>query len=163
MAVKSQGSDLYFIAGGTLYKANCITSFTPGDDAADQLETTCLQERSSRTYASGLSNPAQASIAVNFDPSDPVHLKLWELKQAGGNDDYSFALGFSDGEDDPTVADADSATEIDGFELPATRTWYTFLGQLAGYSFDFQLNALVTGTITLTRSGAPHLTPKSGS
>lgn len=163
MAIKAQGTDLYFISEGVLFKADCITSFTPGDDAADQLETTCLQERSSRTYASGLANPAQASIAVNFDPTDPVHLKLWELKQAGGNDDIGFAIGFSDGTDDPTVAETGSTTEIDGFEFPATRTWYSFLGQLAGYSFDFQLNSLVTGTITITRSGAPHLTPLSGS
>ena len=164
MAIKAQGTDLWMIKDGVLYKAACITSFTPGDDTADQLETTCLAERKSRTYDSGLANPAQASIAFNLDPSDPFHLALWDAKNTDDVNSYQdYFVGFSDGTSEPTIADSGSTTEIYGAELPSDRTWYAFKGQVAGYAPDFQQNALVTATATITRSGAPTFIPKSSS
>lgn len=164
MAVKAQGTDIWALYNGTLIKADCITSFTPGDDTADQLETTCLSERKSRTYDSGLANPAQASIAFNFDPSDPFHMMLWEAKNSDDQNTYiDFFVGFSDGTSEPTIAASGSTTDVYGAELPSDRTWYAFEGQVAGYAPDFQQNALVTATATITRSGAPVILPKSSS
>lgn len=158
-ALKAQGTDLFILYDGALTKVGCITSFTPGDDAADQLETTCLAERQSRTYVSGLANPAQASISLNFDPEDPSHLLLWNMKQ-DLNGEGVFAIGMSDGTAAPTIAATGATDAVNGLELPTTRSWYTFTGEVAGYAPDFQQNALVTATVTITRSGAPTLTLK---
>lgn len=60
-----------------------------------------------------------------------------------------WAVGWSDGKDVlPTVN-----TKGDGFELPATRTWFTFDGYVSDFPFNFALNAVVTTTVTIQRTG----------
>lgn len=161
MVAKAQGTDLYFLADGVLYEAGCISGITPGDEAADQLETTCLSERESRTYTSGLSNPAQASFTFNYDDKDPAMAKLWDLKKS--KDEVTWLIAMSQGTGEPTIAASDSTTEVYGLELPTDRACLVFTGEVAGFSLDFAQNALVTGTVTITRSGATELIPSSSS
>ena len=46
-------------ANGVVSEVECITSFTPGGNPADQIEDTCLSERNSRTYIKGCAHRHQ--------------------------------------------------------------------------------------------------------
>lgn len=150
MSIKTQGTKLFFIDPDTdaVMGVDCMTSFNPGGAPADQLEDTCMEDTSgTRTYKPGLRTPGQGSLQINADPANPSHMRLFELSQ-GDVQNLHWALGWSDGTAVPMV-DSDG-----GFVLPATRTWYTFDGYVADFPFDFALNALVTSTVSIQRSGA---------
>ena len=159
MAILSQGSQVYALVPSEadpqtfeVLTIACATAFTPGGNPADQIETTCLEE-TSRSYMPGLRTPAAATLTVNFDPAEPSHVRLFDLSQEDPSPTLKWALGWSDGTAAPTV-------EQDDFELPASRTWFTFEGYLSDVPFDFAANTVVTSAITIQRSGAGVLIPK---
>jgi hypothetical protein len=157
MSIKTQGSKLYVIdpETGDVLGVDCITQFNPGGAPADQLEDTCMEDTSgTRTYKAGLRTPGQASVGINPDPNNPSHVRLFELSQ-GDSQVLEWALGWADGTAAPTGADSN------GFVLPASRTWLTFEGYIADFPFDFALNTLVTGTISIQRSGPLAWVPKA--
>lgn len=169
MAILSQGSQVFALvptAGDPdvfeVLAIACATAFTPGGNPADQIETTCLEE-TSRSYMPGLRTPASASLTVNFDPNEPSHVRLFELSQQDPSPTVKWALGWSDG---PKAADGTPTalptlnTEGDDFELPSTRTWFTFEGYLSDVPFDFAANTVVTSAVAIQRSGAGVLIPK---
>ncbi|WP_366525632.1 phage tail tube protein [uncultured Microbulbifer sp.] len=45
--------------------------------------------------------------------------------------------------------------------LPDSRTWFTFEGYVADFPFDFQQNSLVTGEMSIQRSGGSAWTVKA--
>lgn len=155
MAIKTQGTELYFIdpADFSINPVGCVTSVSGIDSTIEQIETTCL-ESAARTYVSGLATPGTATFGINFDPTDDSHVRLHQLKVAGTS--LSWALGWSDGTDDPS-----EVTEGDTFELPTTRTWITFDGFMNSFPFDFSLNAVVASTVGIQISGDPTVTPKA--
>ena len=160
MTIKAQGTDLVAIdpADGSLLDVGCITSIDGIDTAIDQIETTCLNDLS-RTYEAGLATPGAATFGLQFDPSDPAHIRLHQLKTAGTT--LQWAIGFSDGTALPTVG-TDSNGD-DEFVLPPTRSWLTFEGYMNSYPFTFGLNTMVTSTVGIQVSGEPVLVPKSSS
>ena len=158
MSILTQGSKLYMIdpADDSLLPIDCVTAFNPGGAPADQLEDTCMEDVSGvRSYKRGLKTPGQAAITLNIDPANASHVRLYELSEGIANQNLKFALGWSDGTAAPTV---DSNSD---FNLPNTRTWFTFEGYVADFPFDFQLNALVTGDISIQRSGPGVWVPKA--
>jgi hypothetical protein len=54
MSVLTQGTQFFVLKSGVVSEVECITSFNPGGNPADQIEDTCLSERDSRTYKKGL-------------------------------------------------------------------------------------------------------------
>jgi hypothetical protein len=160
MTIKAQGTDLFAIdpATGTLLDVGCITSIDGIDTAIDQIETTCLNDLS-RTYEAGLATPGAATFGLMFDPADPAHIRLHQLKTSGAT--LHWVIGFSDGTVNPTVG-TDSSGD-DEFVLPATRSWLTFDGYMNSYPFTFGLNTMVTSTVGIQVSGEPILLPKSSS
>lgn len=78
----------------------CVTSLDPGADSSDQIETTCLRDKT-RRYVAGLTTPGQGSINLNADPQSPSHLELFELSKT--KEIIKFAIGWSDGTSKPTV------------------------------------------------------------
>ena len=78
----------------------CVTSLDPGADSSDQIETTCLRDKT-RRYVAGLTTPGQGSINLNADPQSPSHLGLFELSKT--KETIKFAIGWSDGTSKPTV------------------------------------------------------------
>lgn len=155
MSLKTQGTAIYFIdpADNSVNLVGCPTGISLGGDTYDQLEDTCLGD-TVRKYKSGLGTPGQASINLNFDPSSPSHLRLYQLSEDRSIDNIKFALGLSDGNVPPTVT-------ASNWTLPATRSWFTFEGYVADFPLDIQLGSLVTGSISIQRSGAKTLTPKT--
>ena len=152
MSILSQGTNIYVLDpnGGTpaVLKVECATSFSPGGDPADQIEDTCL-ESFERSYMPGLRTPGQASMGLNADPTNESHLTLYGLSRENPPQVLKFAVGWSDGTDAPTLA----TIPADGFELPTTRTWFTFEGYISDFPFDFAQNAVVTTEVSIQRSG----------
>lgn len=158
MTILAQGTDFYAInpLDGSLIDVGCITSLNGIDDAIDQLETTCLQDRA-RTYRAGLSTPGTATFGLQIDPADPNHVLLHQLKKAG--ETLQWAVGWSDGTVAPTVGADSSGNDV--FTLPPNRSWLTFEGYMASFPFTFELNTVVSSEVGIQISGDINLIPKS--
>lgn len=155
MAIKVQGSELYFIDpdGNAITKVTCITTLDGLDAARDQIETTCL-DSDARTYEAGLATPGAATFGINTDPGDASHVRLHELYIAGTK--VNWALGWSDGTAPPSSVDTDLE-----FVLPATRSWITFNGYVSSFPFSFAQNAVVASALSVQVSDFPVLVPKT--
>jgi hypothetical protein len=151
MSKLTQGTQIYFIdpVDDSIVAVECATAFNPGGAPADQIEDTCLEDQE-RSYRRGLRTPGQASLTINADPENASHVRLHELSESDASDGteiLKWAVGWSDGTAAPTV---DSNGD---FNLPTTRTWFTFQGYVADFPFDFALNTVVTTQISIQRSG----------
>lgn len=155
MSVLTQGTQVYFIdpENGDVVEVFCATAFNPGGNPADQLDDTCLADRDASSKP-GLRRPGQATLTINADPANASHVRLYELSQDDTQATIHFAVGWSDGTAIPTsTTDSDGGYEWDDPQ-PTTRTWFQFAGYIADFPFDFALNALVTSTVNIQRSGA---------
>lgn len=126
----------------------CISSFSPGGNPADQLADECLGE-TTRRFRKGMRTPGQATVGLKPDPSYPSHVRLYELSESDDptEQEVHFVLGWSDGTGiPPTVAAGE-------FVLPATRTWFKFSGYVGDFPFDFATASLVESSVQIQRSG----------
>lgn len=151
MSVLAQGTNIYFIdtSGSTpvIVKVGCATTFNPGGNPADQIEDTCLED-TTRSYKPGLRTPGQATLGINADPANASHIRMHELSELDPSPTMKWAVGWSDGAEDPTLNSAE-----DDFNFPSTRSWYTFQGYIADFPFDFSQNTVVTSQVSIQRSG----------
>lgn len=154
MAIKTQGTYLYAVdpADESLITVGCVTSIDGVDTTNEQIETTCL-ESLARTYLSGLATPGQASFGLNFDTSEPTHVRLHQLKVAGTT--LVWAIGFADGVTAPTVDSGGT------FDLATSRSWIRFEGFMTSFPFSFAQNAVVQSTVGIQVSGEPEVKAKS--
>ena len=152
MATKTAGTQAWFRdpENGAIIEVECATTITGITAARSQIDVTCLASQSMQ-YQAGMNDPGQASIGLNFDPSEPSHIRLHELFVSG--ETVEWAIGWSDGTSAPTAGTADD------FELPADRSWLTFPGYISDFPFDFAVNAVVTSNMTVQLSDFPTLTP----
>ena len=164
MSILTQGTQVYALVppangtgANTILEIEGLTTFNPGGTPADQIETTTLKDKA-RTYKKGLRTPGNASGTVQADPNIPGHVRLAQLAAADGDTTLKWAIGFSDGTSEPTVA-----TDGIDFELPDDRTWFTFDGYVSDFPFDFATNTVVTTALAIQRTGAGAWQPKSGS
>lgn len=158
MAILSQGTEVFVLAPKKddptkleVITIDDATEFDPGADSADDIETTPLSARKSRTYLPGLETPAEATLTINVDPRVATHLRLYQLQ----NVPMLWAVGWSDGVELPTVG-ADGT-----LELPKSRTWFTFGGHIKTFPFNFEGNSVVKTAITIKRSGESKWTEKA--
>jgi len=153
MAVKTQGTQLYFIDPDTfaVTPVGCVTTLTGLTAGRDQIEVTCL-DSDAREYLAGMATPGAAQFTINSDPADVSHVRLHELYVEGTTLDW--AIGWSDGTAAPT-------SDSTAFTLPSTRSWITFEGYLSDFPFDFALASAVTSNISIQVSGFPTWTPKT--
>lgn len=162
MSIKTQGTGLWTIdpVSKLLLDVGCVTQITGIDSTLDQIETTCLGD-DTRTYVAGLATPGTASFTIQFDPQNPVHIRLHQLKIAGTT--LSWILGFrnDDAEVIPAITTDSSGDTV--FDPQPTRSWLAFDGFLNAFPFDFSQNAVVTSALGVQISGEPVLIPKSTS
>ena len=151
MSVLTQGTQLFVLNDGVISEVECITSFSPGGNPADQIEDTCLSERNSRTYKKGLRTPASATVTLNADPRNDSHIMLHQLSESDDDKILTWAVGWADGESEPTAGTGSGS--VDGMVLPDDRTFFVFQGYVSDFPFDFQANAVVTTSATIQRSG----------
>lgn len=154
MAKLTQGTQLYFIDpdDDSVVEITGALGFNPGGAPADQIETTTLTD-TSKTFMRGLRTPGQATLEINADPTNASHVRLHELSLDDTVEFVSFALGWSDGTADADV-DSDGA-----FDLPTSRTWFTFDAYVADFPFDFSTNSVVKTSVSLQRTGIATWTP----
>lgn len=165
MARPTKGTMLYVIVPSTadpdvneILKIECPKNISGGEDSSDDIEDTCLED-SERSYLPGLMTPGNTTFAIDADPRNSSHVRLHQFfLPALGNSapKLKFAIGWGDGTEAPKLN-----TKGDDFDLPSTRTWNVFVGHINGFPFDFQLNALVTTTVSVKRSSAFQWIPKA--
>ncbi|MDA6494897.1 phage tail protein, partial [Escherichia coli] len=90
--------------------------------------------------------PGQATATLNADPQNASHLMLSNMAESNDQSDVTFAIGWSDGESEPTTGSSPDA--VDGLILPSNRTWYVFKGYVSDFPFDFQGNTVVQTSAT---------------
>jgi len=105
-----------------------------------------------RSYEAGLATPGTATFGINFDPQDPSHIRLHQLKVAGVT--LKWAIGWSEAPGVPPTVDT-----AGDFELPDSRTWLTFNGFMNAFPFSFQQNSVVQSNVGIQISGDPVLVP----
>jgi hypothetical protein len=113
--------------------------------AKDQIEDTCLDATTDKTFVAGLGNPGQVSVPFNLIPRETSHQLLFTLKEAGTVLDWLACL--SESQTDPTL-DSDFA-----FAAPTDRTSFAFHAYISDVNIDIATNEIVRGTLTLQRSG----------
>ncbi len=165
MAVKTQGTQLYALVPSEadpaimeVLEIKQISNFNGGGNPADQIVLEHL-DKTTREYLKGMRTPGQATFNVDADVREASHLRLYEMASSDAEsfDNVKFAAGWSDGYGvAPTVA-----TGGDDFELPATRTWFVFEGNVSDFPFDFQSNTVVKTAVTIQRSGPAEWVKKS--
>lgn len=153
-AVKTQGTKLWYINTATsstndFVTLACPTGISGLGGAADQIDTTCLDDTEDRTSVRGLGNPGQVSVPFILKPAEASHQDLFDLKASGAV--IPWLMGLSDGTAVPTVS-------ADAFVPPATRTCFAFNAFVSDVTIDAATNEVVRGTLTLQRSGVvtPH-------
>ncbi|WP_151764931.1 phage tail tube protein [Acinetobacter soli] len=151
--VRVQGTNVYAFDGTTITRLSCLTTIDLGSDSTTRIENTCLDEPNTKTYVTGLSDPAQGSLGFNLDPENASHLQLIEWAQ-DKKDGIEFYMGSSEGTAAPT-ATGGTVT------LPATRSWWSFKGGISTPVPTFEADALVGYTVTLERSTTVAFTPKT--
>jgi len=150
--LKTQGTELFVIdvltsSEPAILKFACPTGITGLGGAADQLEDTCLDALTDKTFKRGLGNPGQVSVPFNFIPSNASHQTvIADMKDDGRV--FDWLIGFSDDDTAPTL------DSNDAFVSPAARTTAHFLGYIADVTIDIATNEIVRGTMIIQRSGA---------
>lgn len=126
----------------------CVTSVTPPSASAEQVETTCL-ESFVRTYLSGLETPGTGSLGINPDPTKDSHYRLYKATKPinGARPVLQFAIGWADGTAAPTLDSNDDMV------FPTTRSWIYFDGYVSDFPMEFALNAAVSSTVSIQRTG----------
>lgn len=152
MSVKTQGTKLWFVnpavtpeTATDFQTLTCPTGITGLGGAADQIDVTCLDATTDRSYVAGLANPGQVSVPFIFKPGEASQQGLFALKASGTI--IQWLVGLSDGSANPTVV-------ADAFVVPTGRTSIGFNAYVADVSLDVASNEVVRGTLTLQRSGA---------
>lgn len=159
MSKLAQGTQIYFIdpENDSVVEIECPYSANPGGNPADQLEDPCLKSTTKR-FKKGMRTPGKATVGIKPDPTYPSHVRLFELSESDAEEEQNihFAIGWSDGVDVPPTVDSNG-----DFNLPATRTWFTFDGYVDDFPMDFATGALVDTTVSVQRTGPGVWTPKT--
>ena len=142
--VLSNGTAVWIVHGtvAKLTKMGCIKALSLGDDSSTEIDTTCLEESSTKTSMWGLNTPGEGSIQIDTDPKNLSHMTLLQL--AAEKAEVQVYVGWADGIGEPTLVVAD-------VELPTTRTWSHFSAILRKGSPVFATDALVNHTIPMKR------------
>jgi hypothetical protein len=149
--VKTQGTELFLIdtisTPGTpaIVKMACPTGISGLGGAADQIEDTCLDALTDKTYQRGLGNPGQVTVPFNLVPRDVSHQLLFDMKDDGSV--FRWMVALSESNAAPTLT-------AGAFVAPTTRSSLQFDAYISDINIDVATNEIVRGTMTLQRSGA---------
>lgn len=150
--VRVQGTNVFAFDGTTITQLACLTAIDLGGDSTTRIDKTCLDEPTSKSYLSGLADPAQGSLGFNLDTENESHLQMIAWAEAK-EDGLEFYIGSSEGTEAPT------ATGGVLNPLPATRSWWSFKGGVSTPVPSFEADALVGYTVTLERETTVTFTP----
>lgn len=152
--MKTQGTNLFFIdaENNVVVQLGCPTAINGVSSPREQRDITCL-ESEDKEFEPGMRTPGAANVSINFDSSNPSHVRMWELFDEGVK--FDLAIGFSDGVSIPTL----DSNQL--FDFPTDRTFLTYEAYVADYPFEFALNANVVSGLVFQLSGQPDLAVKT--
>lgn len=143
--IKSQGTELYWANGAsTTKRVVCATSISGLGGAADQIDTSCLDNTDDATYVGGLGRPGQVSVAFNVHKGEVAHEDLYALKET--KQVVSWGIYDASANTAPT-ANASVMQPVNG------RVSAIFQGYVSDFSLDISGNDIWRGTIQIQRSG----------
>lgn len=147
--IRSQGTKLFFVDpdSGLPVSVTCATGISGLGGAADQIDTTCLDNTTDRTYERGLGNPGQVTVPFNIHEGDVSHETLFALQASGetiGWRIYASSLGVAV----PTVDSAGLLEPVSG--VPSLG----FEGYVSDVTVDIASNDIWKGTLVIQRSGS---------
>jgi hypothetical protein len=144
-AIKSQKTELYWASAATTATRVVAASSISGlGGAADQIETTTLDNDTDKTFVGGLNNPGQVTVAFNVHSGEVAHEDLFALKAS--KEVVSWGI-YSPGATTPTAVGS-------AMQVVATRASAIFDGYVADINVDIGSNDVWKGSITIQRSGA---------
>ena len=153
----SKGTHLFFIdpeddSTVKVYKPKNIDGI---DAPLTDIDITGLDDEGFE-YEGGMAQPGDVSVTLDLDPDKPSHMRLYALMKTNPRPVLHFAVGWSDGTEQP------SGTTADGwdFSSPTGRAYSIFRAHVKSMPQSFTINAMVGGTVTLKMSGDPDLKPK---
>lgn len=150
--IKVQGSRFFAFDGETITRMGCLKTFDPGSDSTGKMEDTCLDEKDTKSYLPGLSDPGEGSLGFDINLKNPSHIKI--INWATEKKELQIIVGSSGSEIEPTVEDGKVL-------LPATRTWWTFDASLTTPVWKFEADTLVNCTVTMQRKTKTTFTPET--
>ncbi|QKS24595.1 phage tail tube protein [Vreelandella titanicae] len=138
----TKGTHLYIVdSANAVHDISCSAiSGVGGSRNTNTIQT--LQDEAA-TIISGSMQPSSMSFTIYLHGSAEQKL-IQDLYQTATVVD--FAIGMSDGVDEPTYATA--------LELPATRSWISFRGFVTDFPLEFAVDSAVECTITVQMEGA---------
>ena len=156
MARRTQGSGIWFVGKKPTGKnkiilVGCPLNFKPGTDSRDKHETTCLYEEETKKYleGGGLSDPGTTTFDINADPSDPTHVRLYNMV---GGESVQWIKGWAGKKKGSMKTVIPTVDEETGeVTLPPQRSWTTFNGYVDSFPLDTDSNTLEKSTVTVQR------------
>ncbi len=148
--LRVQGTNVFAFDGTDITQLVCVTGIDLGSDSTSKIETTCLEEKKSKSYLPGLSDPGDGSISIKLDPKNESHLKL--IEWAEDRKELEFFIGASDSIEPPTVV-------TDAVALPFGRTFWSYKAALTPAVPTFESNSIVGYQFTMQRSTGVTLLP----
>lgn len=148
--LRAQGTNVFAFDGTDITQLVCVTGIDLGSDSTSKIETTCLEEKKSKSYLPGLSDPGDGSISIKLDPKNESHLKL--IEWAEDRKELEFFIGASDSIEPPTVVTGAVA-------LPFGRTFWSYKAALTPAVPTFESDSIVGYQFTMQRSTGVTLLP----
>lgn len=144
--IKSQKTELYWAsAATTVTRAVAVSSISGLGGAADQINTSSLDNETDHTFLGGLGNPGQVTVAFNVHEGEASHEDLLALKAS--KDVVSWGIYGPQATTAPTAVGS-------VMQVSATRTSAIFSGYVSDINIDIGSNDIWKGSITIQRSGA---------
>lgn len=152
--LKTQGTQLYLNdkdpSPAVILRIAKITSIDSLGGPASDIDITNL-DSTAREYLVGLLDNGVATFGLNLDPTQASHIRIYDLA-AGAR--YGWAIGCSDGTAPPTIG------PDDGFHLPTTRSWFTFIASVQEATTSLATDDVVRVQSGLRITGSITFTPK---
>lgn len=140
--ISSQGSELFFTDGTTLYKIGCPLSISPLSDPIAGVDQTPLGAAAS-TSAPGKITTGTFACTVNYDGGDATQKALLDAYE--NRTTLEWAVLLSESTTQPTLS-------FGSIAVPTDRTAFEFEGWLSDRPLTVALDKLVTMQISVQRT-----------
>lgn len=129
---------------GEIVVVKKVTSFNFGGAPATEIDDTSFDNEDVMTRVSGLKDPGQATLNVLHSIGEPSHELLKDMDDANDAMTTTFAVGFTDGTEPPTI-------EAGKMKFPNTRSFMAIEGWVLDWPVDFQVNSSVPVPVSIRR------------
>lgn len=150
MAIKTQGTQLYFVRPGTLdvVSVGCITAIENVGAPIQPRDVTPV-ESEWESSEPGMFSLGQIDLEIRFDPATSGHTDVLQMYE--GRVTANFAIGLGDGTDDPEI---DAHGEFVGVYH---RSFLAFRGWVMDVPFSVPLNENLPAAVSIMQ--VPSLVP----